>query len=66
MRKIVTRKELDEWAHSVGLSVHHECGGYRVVQGTKNIFPDCGICPVTTKRDCLIFLRGVLFGRRVR
>jgi hypothetical protein len=29
-----------------------------------NIFPENGICPVTTKRECLIFLNGVLFANK--
>jgi hypothetical protein len=63
MRTIVTRRELDDLAGKVGLQVHRECGGFRVVKDGKNIFPDCGVCPVATKVDCLIFLKGVFFGR---
>lgn len=64
MKTVVTRKELDDLAGPVGLQVHKECGGYRLVKGGRNIFPDSGVCPVVTKRECLTFLKGVHFGRK--
>lgn len=66
MRKVVTRKELDTLAEPVGLQVHKECGGYRLVKDVSgvrsDIFPDSGICPVATKRECLLFLKGAYYG----
>jgi len=63
MKEIISRGELDTLASGVGLQVHRECGGYRLVMGGRNVFPDCGVCPVTTKRELLIFLKGMIFGR---
>lgn len=63
-----TAKELYELAYKAGLSIQHDCGGYRVVakQGrpcNSYVFPDTGICPTATKRECLIFLKGWIAGR---
>lgn len=59
--KRISRKELDDIADSIGLRVHKECGGYRIVKDGRDIFPSDGICPVTTKRECLAFLKGCVF-----
>lgn len=57
-----TTKELEELAAKANLGIQHDCGGYRVVAllGCYNayLFPDGGICPTTTKRECAIFLKG--------
>ncbi len=57
----VKRKEIDELAKRFGFIIHKECGGYRIVKDNKDIFPNIGICPVTTKRECLTFLKGCLW-----
>ena len=64
----ITTKELNDTAERLGLAIHHECGGFRVVapcgSGYRNICPEGGICPVTTKRFCITFLQGVAYGER--
>jgi hypothetical protein len=64
----ITNKELHEIAEKAGLHIQHDCGGYRVVatqEGSYNayVFPDSGICPTTTKHECLVFLKGWIAGR---
>lgn len=61
---MIKRKELDELAQAAGLEIHHECGGFRIQAGGRNVFPDGLVCPVTTKRECWIFLMGVAFKAR--
>jgi len=65
MKKAISRKELDTLAEPVGLQVHKECGGYRLVKDVggvrSDVFPDSGICPVATKRECLLFLKGAYY-----
>lgn len=62
MRAKVKQSEIEELAAAAGLSIHHECGGFRVQQDGRNLFPEGLICPTTTKRECLAFLRGVHVG----
>ena len=59
----VTRQELDDLARSLGLLIHHDGGGFRAVRQDRGyVFPDGGICPTATKRECMTFLKGVRFG----
>ena len=65
--KHVTRGELDEAAEAVGMWIQHDCGGFRVVKDNRDgghsyIFPNGGVCPTATKKECLIFLKGVATG----
>ena len=57
--------ELRSKAHVLGLEIQHDCGGYRVVSdgNGRNIFPDGGICPTATKKECSIFLLGYIAGK---
>ena len=69
MKTKITYKELHEAASQAGLHIQHDCGGYRLVaeQGRPSnsyVFPDGGVCPTATKRECLIFLKGWNAGRR--
>ena len=72
--KPIRRSDLDAAAESVGLRVQHDCGGFRLVQwassamgkgwaGNRYVFPDTGICPTATKRQCWIFLSGYMAGK---
>ena len=66
MRQMVKRHELDKASHRHGLAVQHDCGGYRLVKGTEYVFPSSGICPTATKRECMLFLEGCEFSRRIK
>lgn len=60
MKTRISRAEIDELASKLGLFVHRECGGFRIMDGkNKNIYPNNGICPVTSLRECYTFLLGV-------
>ena len=61
MKQRIRRAELDEKALKAGLTVQHDCGGYRLVRDDRMIFPDTGICSTATARECIIFLLGVLW-----
>ncbi len=64
--KAPNEKELGILAASVGLKVHKECGGYRLrIDGGHDVFPNNGICPVTTRRECLVFIKGLLEGSKL-
>jgi len=58
----VRTSELCDLANSLGMGIQHDCGGYRVVRqeglGYQYVYPDGGICPTATKRQCLAFLMG--------
>lgn len=65
MRSRVRRAELDELAAKVGMEIQKDCSGFRVVKGSRYAFPDGGTCPTATARECYIFLRGVLEGKKL-
>lgn len=60
--------DLYEQADKAGLGIQHDCGGYRIVEdeggGFHYLFPDSGICPTATKKECGIFLLGIIEGRK--
>lgn len=57
--------ELNDLARKCGLAIQHDCGGYRVVTlDNSYVFPNSGICPTVTKRDCWHFLLGYATGRK--
>lgn len=58
MKARITDKELHDKAMSAGLKVEHDCGGYRLVKDHSYVFPNSGVCPTTTKRECMTFLQG--------
>lgn len=59
----VSEFDINNLASKLGLSIQHDCGGYRVVRDTSYVFPDYGICPTATRRECYIFLKGMLYQR---
>lgn len=56
-----TTSELIDLAFEARLAIQHDCGGYRVVslEGFY-LFPDGGVCPTATRKECAIFIRGYL------
>jgi hypothetical protein len=58
MRKNITQKELYDKALILDLEIQHDCGGYRIIQSGHSLFPEGGICPTATRRDCMIWLEG--------
>ena len=61
MKQRIKRAELEELAVKAGLTVQHDCGGFRLVRDASMIFPNTGVCPTATARECAIFLNGVLW-----
>lgn len=60
MKSHVSVFEIEALADKCNLAIQHDCGGFRVVtKGLRYVFPDSGICPTATKRECLHFLMGV-------
>lgn len=59
MRTRIKRAELDALAAQLGYTVQHDCGGFRIVDGGRYLFPDGGICPTAPARDCMIYLSGI-------
>lgn len=69
MKHRITNQELEQTANRAGLSTQHDCGGFRLVRallrgGWEYVFPSTGICPTATKRECMIFLKGYMAGRK--
>jgi hypothetical protein len=62
----IKRNELDYAAMKAGLTIQHDCGGFRVVRDATYLFPDGGVCPTATARECMIFIKGFEEGRRTR
>lgn len=60
-------EDLTAEARSLGMEVQHDCGGFRLTvtsgAGWRYVFPDGGICPTATKRECMTFLKGVKYGQ---
>ena len=58
----IKKHELDLLAQECGLSIHHECGGSRVIRLVDgrpfDIYPSGGVCPVRTMQECYTFLEG--------
>jgi hypothetical protein len=66
-----TTDELYGLAAQAGLAIQHDCGGYRVVvsdssdaHGYRYVFPDTGICPTASRKQCFIFLMGAMYERK--
>lgn len=59
MKSKIAYQEITDLATELDLTIQHDCGGYRVVKGNSNLFPNTGICPTATKRECLYFLLGM-------
>jgi len=67
MNPHISTDELNALAAKHGLSIQHECGGYRVVKqdggSRRDVFPNNGICPTVARLACYIFLLGVSYGK---
>jgi hypothetical protein len=57
-------QQLYDKARSLDVDIQHDCGGYRIVKGGRSLFPEGGICPTATRRDCMIWLTGFWWGRK--
>jgi len=70
MARRTSSKELQELVDKAGLMIQHDCGGYRVCRqlegssGYQYLFPADGICPIATKRECVVFVKGLLIGKQ--
>ena len=67
MKSRINLEDLRIRAANAGLQVQHECGGFRLVNaadgGRADVFPDGGVCAVTTARALSIFLDGMWYER---
>lgn len=63
MKKRIKDNDLHRFANSLGLSIQHDCGGYRLAKNNSYIFPSSGICPTATKRELWTFLQGMSYER---
>jgi hypothetical protein len=60
MGQTIRREELDSTAAEAGFRIQAECGGFRIMKDGRDVFPNAGICPVASKRECMVFLLGWL------
>lgn len=59
-------KDVRSYAELMGLRVHRECGGFRLVRddddgGVADIFPNYGVCRVVPLNHIVCFLRGYAY-----
>jgi hypothetical protein len=59
MKQRIKRSELDDLAARLGVTIQHDCGGFRVANAGRYLFPDGGVCPTASARECLIFMKGM-------
>lgn len=62
MKSRIKRSELDDLAAQLDCTIQHDCGGYRIAQAGRYLYPDGGICPTAPARECWIFLKGMKRG----
>jgi hypothetical protein len=65
MKSRIRRTELDQLAEKLGLSIQHDCGGFRVTKAGRYLFPGSGICPTATARECYTFMQGIELERSI-
>lgn len=69
MKRRITLVEFERAARAAGMGIQHDCAGFRLVRsspggGWEYVYPNGGICPTATKRECMVFLEGYQKGKR--
>jgi hypothetical protein len=59
MKRRISINDLRRKAHIYGLSIQHECGGFRLIKDHADVYPDSGICRVVPLRELAIFIDGI-------
>lgn len=65
MKGRIRESDLYNLAMKCGLIIQHDCGGFRVVAtDNSHVYPNGGVCPTATKRECWTFLSGYILGKK--